>query len=255
MSESGESDSDTDTKVSFTTPASITSASAMSSKQSNSKFFKKCDDSDSESESDDEVVTESKSTSSDLNAINSVSPGLKKFGLYSESDSDSESDSESESKTTSATKGKTGTTEDRTELTKTRKALKTAQKIKEANQKKKGNSDDTLDVTTSFALDSFQNQQSMMSESFFNKIHIRIRARNSRKAITTIEGIEASFFSDKEKVSKLLKALSCGTRATLKKDEEGNNIIETSGKKIELMAKALCEHVGCTNAQIHINGC
>jgi len=263
-SESGESDSETDTKVS--TVASMASACAMTKKPKSVGFFRKPNDSDSDSESEDEVVSDSKSTSSKklvskssgtaaIDPSCTVTSTVSSDVENSDSDFDSDSDSDSETKKDKVSESESKQTSDAI-LSKTRKALKNQQRIKEAKKKQMKTPEKSPDMAVSSVFDSFQNQQNMMSN-FDNTINIRCCQRNSRKSITTIEDINPIFFENSEKVAKLLGDLrrSSGTRATHKIDKETSaNIIEISGKKVEPMIQAICKHVNITEDKIHVHG-
>ena len=256
-SDSGESDSDQDTLASNT------------KKQTKPKkgFFVKQSESDSDSDSDKEIDQDSDTeiciglscTSNPYESINPNGENGSESGINN-ADLDTEFD----------TKSNTESEINKLDTNKTRKALKNAiriqeQKIKMEEKKrlkainsKNDNSDsesDSEEKRHSFALDSLQQHNNMMTESIFSKIHIRCVQRNSRKSTTTIEGICFSFFQDNEKIKKMLKALSRGTRATHKFDKETNsNIIEISGNKIVNMIDVLCEHVECEKSQIVVHG-
>ncbi len=252
-SESGESDSETDTKVS---PIITMSASATSVKPKNVGFFKKAD-SDSENEDsdhEDEVVPNTKLTSSKMLASNSQD--------LDASDAASEV-SDAVSNTLSDTKSLSNLMTSNDPF-KTRKALKSEQRLKERKDQKdqkrkssKSTEEEIDDCTSTSVLDGFRNQQDMEPDYVFDKIHIRCCQRNSRKTITTIEGIQPSFFDEANRpiLKNLMTALKNGTRATHKFDDEtSTNIIEISGNKIENMIQALTKHVGCERSNIVVHG-
>lgn len=64
-----------------------------------------------------------------------------------------------------------------------------------------------------------------------SKIHIRLKQRNGRKTITSIENLVE--YVDSKSMKKLASIFrkSLNTRATLKTDENDNKIIELSGDK------------------------
>jgi len=246
------------------------------------KFYKR-QDSDSDSDSDCESDPDSNSETNEAIKASCTSPSdefinseandsksvLNKLGLDADLDAGLEEDLDTKSNTKSEI-NKSGTN-------KTRKALKNAiriqqqkikmeekKRLKENNSKNDDNHNDDVryddndnyeEKFSSFALDSLQHHNHMMSESIFSKIHIRCVQRNSRKSTTTIEGISNSFFEDKNKINNILKALRCGTRATHKFDKETNtNILELSGNKIQNIINVICEHVECEKSQIVVHG-
>ena len=254
-SDSGESDSDQDTLASNT-------------KKTKPKkgFFVKQSESDSDSDneidqdSDTEICIGLSCTSNPSTPYESINPNGENGSESGINNADLDTEFDTKSNTESEI--------NKLDTNKTRKALKNAiriqeQKIKMEEKKrlkainsKNDNSDsDSDEKCHSFALDSLQQHNHMMAESIFSKIHIRCVQRNSRKSTTTIEGICGSFFQDNEKIKKMLKALSRGTRATHKFDKETNsNIIEISGNKIVNMIDVLCEHVECEKSQIVVHG-
>ena len=93
------------------------------------------------------------------------------------------------------------------------------------------------------------------NDDFFNNeyfiVSIRVKQRNSRKHITTIEDIPEKFLK-KDKIDiflvKLRNAIS--SRATLK----DGKYIEVSGNKVDIMTRLLCEYLNCSTDMIKIYG-
>ena len=99
----------------------------------------------------------------------------------------------------------------------------------------------------------------MTNDNFFDNdyftINLRVKQRNSRKYITTIENIPHKFLDDKEKLDLFLVKLrnKISSRATFK-DENGLKFIEVSGNKTEIMVKLLEEYLNCTTDCIKVHG-
>ena len=99
----------------------------------------------------------------------------------------------------------------------------------------------------------------MTNDNFFDNdyftINLRVKQRNSRKYITTIENIPHKYLDDKEKLDLFLVKLrnKISSRATFK-DENGLKFIEVSGNKTEIMVKLLEEYLNCTTDCIKVHG-
>jgi translation initiation factor 1 (eIF-1/SUI1) len=176
------------------------------------------------------------------------------FKKPGDSDSDSDSDSESELKSNEKIQITFNSDSDLESkniknLLKTPKAIKNSKKNKDYKLIDTNNNDDSF-----LTLNSFQYQHNIIDDSIFENIHIRCCQRNSRKTITTIEGICSVFFNDSNKVENLLKNLRRGTRATYKYDKISGHIIEISGNKVDNMIESLCKYVGCDHSQIIVHG-
>jgi translation initiation factor 1 (eIF-1/SUI1) len=266
-SDSGESDSEQnleqDTIVSNNQKA-MKPKKVVFKKQSDYSESESGSDSESDADSDADSDTETNikvSNSSSLDeSINSNGANVSE-SVFNKSDLDTIFDTDLDTKPNTELVLDTNS-----DTNKTRKALKNIKRIQEQKKKmeekrklkannSKDDDSDSEEKCSSFALDSLQHHNNMMTESIFSKIHIRCVQRNSRKSTTTIEGICSSIFEDNEKIKKILKALSRGTRATHKFDKETNtNIIEISGNKINNMIDVLCEHVECKKSQIVVHG-
>ena len=134
----------------------------------------------------------------------------------------------------------------------TRKAIKHREKLMK-NAKKTGTPNQSIQ------LDSlpYIRKDEMLDEFDSVRVHIRSVQRNSRKSITTIEGIPERVFNDPTRLSELLEKLQKGiaTRATHKFDAESKqHIIETSGNRLSIMAKIISEELGCSIDDIVTHG-
>lgn len=132
------------------------------------------------------------------------------------------------------------------DLTKTRKAIKTAQKIKQDKIEKQSQNEIVQDTS---------NVINNMNVTEFFKINIYITKRNSRKHITTIENIPPNKFNDREKVDRFMSKFKTiiASRATLK-NKDDNPIIEFSGDCVERIIPLLCEFTSCDKSDIVIHG-
>lgn len=130
-------------------------------------------------------------------------------------------------------------TDDKHDYTKTRKALKTALKLKQSHQIQQNQYE----------------QHEMFDVPEFFKINIHIVNRNSRKHITTISGIPVSKFTDNEKVEKFLLKIrnAISARATLK-NKTSNPIIEYSGNNIDKVIPLICKFCSCDDTDIVVHG-
>jgi translation initiation factor 1 (eIF-1/SUI1) len=262
----------------------------MSVNKTMSAFRKQQEYSDSgESDSEDETTVIS-THSNVINSVtvtntavgpNAIKPKNSFFRSSTDPDSDSESefgsdgDSDSSKKSSGSCSGKnvSGANFESEQInsvsnsvpngsvTMTRKALKhkekLARKAKESAAAAAAVTDDL--EASSGSLSVFEKMQvpNGMADTDFVRVHIRNVQRNSRKSVTTIEGIPKEFFENKSKLLKFMNKLqkAIATRATHKVDEAtGQNIIETSGNKAAIMAKIICEEVECGPGDIVLHG-
>ena len=82
---------------------------------------------------------------------------------------------------------------------------------------------------------------------FRSPIDIRVNKRNSKKFISTVEGIPKEFFENKEKVTNFMKKIrvTLATSAEIKK-ENGEYIIIFAGADTQKIKKIIVEYVGCS---------
>ena len=150
---------------------------------------------------------------------------------------------------------------------KTRKALKTEKRNKELQNKSKKNAERAAADAAS-AADDFG--KTMFPISSFNsfgtndvfglvdtpEINIRVTQRNGRKHITKIEGLSNDFFNDEKRLDKMLTELKTkiSARACVKISDEGLKYIETSGNRVKIMEEVICEYTNCDSSSIKIHG-
>jgi translation initiation factor 1 (eIF-1/SUI1) len=97
------------------------------------------------------------------------------------------------------------------------------------------------------------------NDNFFDNdyfiINLRVKQRNARKYITTIENIPHKYLDDKEKLDQFLIKLrnKISSRATFK-EENGLKFIEVSGNKTDIMVGLLEEYLNCTTDCIKVHG-
>jgi translation initiation factor 1 (eIF-1/SUI1) len=86
-------------------------------------------------------------------------------------------------------------------------------------------------------------------------VNLRVKQRNSRKYITTIENIPVKFLTDKNKLDAFLVKLrnAISSRATYK-EEKDEKFIEVSGNKTEIIIKLLCKFLNCSSDSIKVHG-
>ena len=96
--------------------------------------------------------------------------------------------------------------------------------------------------------------ENLFDDEFFT-INVRVKQRNSRKYITTIENIPDKYLIDKIKLDAFLVKLrnKISARATFK-EEKGVKFIEVSGNKTEIMVKVLTEYLECSSDCIKVHG-
>ena len=83
------------------------------------------------------------------------------------------------------------------------------------------------------------------------KIHIRIQQRNSRKSITTIQGLDESI--DLKKVLKYMKRnFQCNGKVFM--DPIYGEIIQLQGDQREISREFMIDMGIITNEEIHIHG-
>lgn len=130
-------------------------------------------------------------------------------------------------------------TDDKHNYTKTRKALKTALKLKQSQQ---------------IQQIPYEQYNTFDAPEFF-KINIHIVNRNSRKHVTTIDGIPVSKFTDNEKVERFLVKIrnAISARATLK-NKTSNPIIEYSGDNVDKVIPLICDFCSCDVSDIVVHG-
>lgn len=133
---------------------------------------------------------------------------------------------------------------------KTRKALKTALKLKQIQQSQQ--SQQTQQKLQNYNL--CERYETFDAPKFF-RINMHIVNRNSRKHITTIEGIPAFKFMDNEKTEKFLLKLrnAISARATLK-NKLTNPIIEYSGDNVVKVIPLICDFCSCDETDIVVHG-
>lgn len=131
--------------------------------------------------------------------------------------------------------------------TKTRKALKTALKLKQTQQLQQSQQ-------TQQNYNLCERYNTLDAPDFF-RVNMHIVNRNSRKHITTIEGIPAFKFMDNEKTGKFLLKLrnAISARATLK-NKTTNPIIEYSGDNVDKVIPLICDFCSCDETDIVVHG-
>jgi translation initiation factor 1 (eIF-1/SUI1) len=128
------------------------------------------------------------------------------------------------------------------DLKKTRKAIKSAEKLKLQKLK---NKEPTI---CDFNSNDFDTQELL-------RINIFSSQRNTRKSITTIEDIPISKFKDDDKVQTFLLKIknAIASRATLK-NKDTKPIIEFSGSNTDRIISIICDFCSCTEDDIIIHG-
>jgi translation initiation factor 1 len=186
-----------------------------------SKFFNTDIVSDSESWGSD--------SESDKDKKNKISD---KKNYKSESDSDSESESDENINTFKKKRGQS------------KKGKKTLANLKKEKEKEK-DKEVNIDIND------------LEIPSFF-EIHIRVKQRNGKKKITSIEGIPEKYLLDKDIANNLLLPLKSklASRADRKKDKEsGEYYIEVSGSDVAIIKGILIDNITeCTESNIKVHG-
>jgi hypothetical protein len=261
VSDSDSSDSDSDSSESDSDSSdddneSKTALSKSNSRNIKSKFLKSSDSDSSDSDSDSEPESNSKSKPNSESRSNSKSNSRpnSKSKSKSKSDSDSsdsdssDSDSDDEIKRVSKPKVKRVLKmRDRTKTvvhTKTHKAKKSEQILKEGTVAK------VPEINTSST-----NENNIDVDNLIFDIDVRFQARNSRKKICSFAGIPDKYFSDKGKVDGMLKAIKAtiASRATIKKTDSDGNVIEVSGDNIDIIRPIIKKFCGCPDEYFKIH--
>ena len=234
-----------------------------------SKFDPDDDSSDDDNDSDkpDKSDDEDKDKSCNLPTSNQVDKKTNKYSL-SDSDFDSDSDDESNSKFKSKSKSncksnsKSNLTKDTVSKkrnliktvnhTKTQKALKNEQKLK--NDLVEINNI-TNNVTNNVEIDT--NHQ--IDNDF--EVNIKLQARSARKKICIITGIPNRFFADKEKNKDFIATMraTCATSVTLKEEKLDTDeniseyIIIIAGNKVDNVKSIICKFCNCPESNLKIH--
>lgn len=108
-------------------------------------------------------------------------------------------------------------------------------------------------------MDNLNLDMHMLNDNFFEDdyfiINLRVKQRNARKYITTIENIPHKYLDDKERLDQFLVKLrnKISSRATFK-EENGLKFIEVSGNKTDIMVRLLEEYLNCSSDSIKVHG-
>ena len=110
-----------------------------------------------------------------------------------------------------------------------------------------------INSTFNYADIKFSNDNFFDDEYFI--VNVRVKQRNSRKYITTIENIPDKYLDDKDKLDEFLVKLrnKISSRATYK-EEKGVKFIEVSGNKTDIMVRLLKEYLDCSSDCIKVHG-
>jgi len=100
----------------------------------------------------------------------------------------------------------------------------------------------------------FNDNTNFLDEEYFI-VNLRVKQRNARKYITTIENIPLKYLSNTDKLNNFLIKLrnAISSRATFKKEKD-EQFIEVSGNKTDIMVKLLCEFLDCSSDMIKVHG-
>ena len=229
----------------------------------NNKFDPDDDESDSSDNEDKD-----KDTSCNLPTANQVDKKTNKYSL-SDSDFDSDSDDESNSKFKSKSKSncksncKSNMNKDTVSKkrnliktvnhTKTQKALKNEQKLK--NDLVEITNNITNNVTNNVTIDT-----NVQIDNDF-EVNIKLQARSARKKICIITGIPNRFFADKEKNKDFIATMraTCATSVTLKEEKLDTDeniseyIIIIAGNKVDNVKSIICKFCNCPESNLKIH--
>ncbi len=84
------------------------------------------------------------------------------------------------------------------------------------------------------------------------KIHFRIQKRNARKSITTVDGLGQLDLNTKKMLKELKNKLCCN--GTIKKDENGLDILQFQGDQRHNVSSFLIKNGICRSRQIVMHG-
>lgn len=85
-----------------------------------------------------------------------------------------------------------------------------------------------------------------------HSVHVRVQQRNTRKALTTIQGLLLEPDEFKNLLTKMKKKFCCN--GTVVQDREHGSILQLQGNHRDAVAQFLVEHGVCSSDQMKLHG-